>query len=172
MTPVSGSMGEAKMAGFSVTSGMVKDGGTMPMTTVHTWGGGQNTSPDLSWSGAPAGTQSFAVGMYDPDAPTTVGFVHWLLFNVPAAVTSLQAGAGAAGKSPQGSVLGYTDWGASEYGGPLPPPGDDPHRYEITVYALDVPTLELGPNATYAFFRFSIRGHVLGEAKLTGRFGR
>lgn len=160
------------MADFSVTSGQFKDGGTMPMSTVHTWGGGQNTSPDLSWSGAPPATQSFAVSMYDPDAPTTVGFVHWLLFNIPPNVISLKAGAGAAGKNPSGSVLGYTDWGASEYGGPLPPPGHDPHHYEITVYALDVPKLDLGPNATYAFFRFSILGHVLGVAKLTGRYGR
>jgi len=161
-----------QMAVFSIISTQFKEGGTMPMATVHTWGGGQNTSPDLSWSGVPSGTQSFAVSMYDPDAPTTVGFVHWLLFNLPATVTSLKGGAGAAAKNPQGSVLGYTDWGASEYGGPLPPPGDAPHHYRITVYALDLPKLDLGPSATYAYFRFSIRGHVLGEATLTGRFGR
>ncbi|HEY8655490.1 MAG TPA: YbhB/YbcL family Raf kinase inhibitor-like protein [Candidatus Limnocylindria bacterium] len=160
------------MADFSVTTGQFKDGGTMPMSTVHTWGGGQNTSPDLSWSGAPPATQSFAVSMYDPDAPTPVGFVHWLLFNIPPSISSLQAGTGAAGKNPAGSVLGHTDWGASEYGGPLPPPGDDPHHYALTVYALDLPKLDLGPNTTYAFFHFSILGHVLGEAKLTGRYGR
>lgn len=160
------------MADFTVTSGQFQDGGTMPMSTVHTWGGGQNASPDLSWSGAPKATQSFALCCYDPDAPTTVGFVHWVLFNIPASVTVLKAGAGAAGKNPPGSVLGYTDWGASEYGGPLPPPGHAPHHYEFTVYALDVPALELGPSATYALFRFTILGHVLGEAKLTGRYGR
>jgi phosphatidylethanolamine-binding protein (PEBP) family uncharacterized protein len=81
-------------------------------------------------------------------------------------------GAGAAGKNPPGSTLGLSDYGVSEYGGPIPPPGDPPHHYQITVYALDVPKLELGPTTTYAFFRFSILGHVLGEAKLTGRFGR
>lgn len=160
------------MAGFSVTSRLFDDDRTMPISTVHTWAGGENSSPDLSWSGAPAGTQSFAVTMYDPDAPTTVGFVHWVLFNLPPGITALEAGAGAAGKNPDGSVLGYTDWGNSEYGGPLPPPGDPPHHYHITVYALDLPKLDLGPNTTYAFFRFSILGHVLGEARLTGRFGR
>ncbi|MBI2755798.1 MAG: YbhB/YbcL family Raf kinase inhibitor-like protein [Chloroflexi bacterium] len=160
------------MASFSVASRLFDDDQPMPMSTVHTWAGGGNTSPDLSWSGAPAGTQSFAVSMYDPDAPTTVGFVHWVLFNLPPSVTSLEAGAGAAGKNPSDSVLGYTDWGNSEYGGPLPPPGDPPHHYQITVYALDLPKLDLGPNTTYAFFRFSILGHVLGEARLTGRFGR
>ena len=160
------------MAKLSISSTQFKEGGNMPMSTVHTWGGGQNTSPDLSWSDAPSGTQSFALSMYDPDAPTTVGFTHWLLFNVPPGITSLKAGAGASGKNPSGSVLGYTDWGASEYGGPLPPPGDPPHRYQITVYSLDLPKLDLGPNATYAYFRFSIRGHVLAEATLSGRYGR
>ena len=160
------------MADFSVTSSQFKDDGTMPMSAVHGWAGGQNVSPDLTWTGAPAGTQSFAVTMYDPDAPTTVGFVHWILFNIPSSVTHLDAGAGAAGKNPPGSVLGYTDYGESQYGGCAPPPGDQPHHYEVTVYALDGPNLELGPGSTYAFFRFNIRGHVLGEAKLTGRFGR
>lgn len=160
------------MADFSVTSSQFKDDGTMPMSAAHTWAGGQNQSPDLKWSGAPAGTASFAVCIYDPDAPTSVGFVHWVLFNIPAEVNSLEAGAGTAGKNPPGSVMGITDYGNNEYGGCLPPPGDDPHHYQITVYALDVPKLELGPATTYAFFRFSILGHVLGEAKLTGRFGR
>jgi phosphatidylethanolamine-binding protein (PEBP) family uncharacterized protein len=132
------------MTDFTVTSGLFGDGGTMPVSTVHPWAGGENKSPDLAWSGAPAGTQSFAVTIYDPDAPTTVGFVLLVLFNL----------------SP------------GKYGGLLPPPGDPPHHYQITVYALDVPKLELGPATTYAFFRFSIVGHVLGEAKLTGRFGR
>jgi Raf kinase inhibitor-like YbhB/YbcL family protein len=157
---------------FTVTSSQFRDGDTMPMSMVHPWAGGENVSPDLTWTGAPPGTASFAVSMYDPDAPTTVGFVHWVLWNVDPSVTSLPAGAGAGGKSPQGSVLGYTDFGASEYGGAAPPPGDRPHHYIITVYALDMPQLDLGPNTTYAFFRFSIRGHIRGEARTTALFGR
>jgi Raf kinase inhibitor-like YbhB/YbcL family protein len=160
------------MTDFTVTSGLFGDGGTMPVSTVHPWAGGENKSPDLAWSGAPAGTQSFAVTIYDPDAPTTVGFVHLVLFNLSPGTTRLEAGAGAAGKNPPGSTLGLSDFGVSKYGGLLPPPGDPPYHYQITVYALDVPKLELGPATTYAFFRFSIVGHVLGEAKLTGRFGR
>ncbi len=156
---------------FTVTSSQFRDGDTMPMSMVYTGAGGQNISPDLSWSGAPEGTVSFAISMYDPDAPTTVGFVHWLLFNIDPSVTSLQAGAGSPGKNPPGSVLGYTDFGNSEYGGAAPPPGDAPHHYIITVYALDE-RLDLGPNTTYAYFRFSIRGHIKGEARTTALFGR
>ncbi len=159
-------------ARFTVTSSQVTDDGTMPNSTVHQMAGGQNVSPDLSWSGEPTGTASFAVSMYDPDAPTTVGWVHWLLFNIDPGVHELAAGAGAAGKNPPGSTLGFTDFGVSEYGGAAPPPGDPPHHYIITVYALDLPHLDLGPTTTYAMFRFMIRGHVLGEAQVTGRFGQ
>jgi len=160
------------MSDFSVRSGLFEDGGTVPMSVAHTWAGGGNRSPDLEWAGAPEGTQSYAVAMYDPDAPTTVGFVHWLLFNIAPTVTSLEEGAGAAGRNPEGSVLGYTDWGVSEFGGAGPPPGDPPHHYEITVFALDLPRLDLTEAATYAYFRFSILGHELGEARIVGRFGR
>jgi Raf kinase inhibitor-like YbhB/YbcL family protein len=156
---------------FTVTSSLFRDGDTMPMSMVHQWAGGQNTSPDLSWTGAPAGAVSYALSMYDPDAPTTVGFVHWLLFNIDPSVTSLAAGAGAAGSNPQGSGMGYTDFGNSDYGGAAPPPGDAPHHYIFTIYALDQ-RLDLGPTTTYAFFRFSIRGHILGEARTVALFGR
>ena len=79
---------------------------------------------------------------YDPDAPTTVGFTHWVLFNLPPDLKGLSAGAGAAGKAPKGATFGFTDYGENVYGGMAPPPGDPPHRYQFTVYALDVPRLE------------------------------
>lgn len=157
------------MAAFQVTSNTFEDGGTLPSSVAHQWGGGENRSPHLEWSNAPAGTKSFALSMYDPDAPTTVGFVHWLLFNIPPDVTSLEEGVGSSA-SPVSSTTGYCDFGVSDFGGPAPPPGD-PHRYVITVYALDVPELELDSSTTYALFRFSILGHVLGEAQITGIFG-
>lgn len=157
--------------GFTVTSSQFNDGDTLPLSAVHGMAGGQNVSPDLSWTGAPAGTASFAVSVYDPDAPTTVGFTHWLVFNLDPSVTSLAAGAGAEGKNPEGSVMGFTDFGVSEYGGAAPPPGDPPHHYIFTVYALDVPHLDLGPTSTYAYFNFVIRGHVLGRAQVTALFG-
>ncbi|HZR12224.1 MAG TPA: YbhB/YbcL family Raf kinase inhibitor-like protein [Acidimicrobiia bacterium] len=156
---------------LKVTSTLFDDGATIPKSAAHTYAGGDNVSPDLSWTGVPDGTQSLAVTCYDPDAPTTVGFVHWILFNLPPDTTSLPAGAGAQGRSPSGSVLGFTDWGESQYGGMAPPPGDEPHHYLFTVYALDVPKLDAGATCTYAFFRFSIREHVLATGTLTGRFG-
>ena len=124
------------------------------MSAVYTGAGGQNVSPDLSWDAPPAGTKSLAITCYDPDAPTTVGFSHWVLFNLPADLGSLPAGAGAAGKTPKGAMLGFTDYGESAYGGMAPPPGDPAHRYQFTVYALDVPRLEgADERTTYAKFR-------------------
>lgn len=160
------------MAGtLKVTSTLFDEGATIPRSAAHTFAGGDNVSPDLSWSGVPAATRSVAVTCYDPDAPTTVGFVHWVLFDLPPGTTSLAAGAGATGKNPAGSVLGFTDWGESQYGGMAPPPGDDPHHYQFTVYALDVPKLGVDETTTYAKFRFLTRESTLATGTLTGRFG-
>src|ERR1700736_6760125 len=86
----------ATQATLTVTSSVFRDGQTIPQSAVFDDFGctGNNQSPDLAWSGAPAGTKSFAVTMDDPDAPTTVGFVHWVLFDIPADVTSLAPGGG------------------------------------------------------------------------------
>lgn len=165
-------MTERNSANFAVTSSQFKDGDRLPLSVAHSMAGGQNTSPALEWDGAPAGAASFALSLYDPDAPTPVGFVHWLLFNIDGSVQGLAPGAGATGKNPPGSVLGLTDFGASEYGGPAPPPGDPPHHYEFTVYALDLPRVDLGPTTTYAMLSFMIRGHVLGQGKLIGIYSR
>ena len=156
---------------ITVTSGLFHDGQQVPLSAAHSSAGGSNISPDLRWGDLTSGTQSVAVTMYDPDAPTTVGFTHWVLFDLPADSRQLDAGVGTAGKKPAGSVLGFTDWGVSEYGGPAPPPGDDPHRYQITVFALDLPTLGVGATTTYALFNFVIRGRVLARGTLTGLFG-
>ena len=159
-------------ASLKVRSQVVQEGKPIPLSAVYTGAGGQNVSPDVSWDPPPAGTKSIAITCHDPDAPTTVGFTHWVLFNLPPDLGRLPAGAGAAGKAPKGSVLGFTDYGESAYGGMAPPPGDPPHRYHFTVYALDVPKLDAGANTTYAKFRFMIRGHVLAQGTLTGLFGR
>jgi Raf kinase inhibitor-like YbhB/YbcL family protein len=155
---------------LTVTSTLFGDGETIPTSAAHSSAGGENRSPDLSWSEVPAGTQSIAVTCYDPDAPTTVGFAHWVLFNLDPQTRSLPAGAGAAGEQPAGATMGYTDYGLSEYGGMAPPPGDPPHHYRFTVYALDTRLDDLSASATYAYFRFNIRGHVLDEGSLTGLF--
>lgn len=155
---------------LEVTSRLFKDGETIPLSMAHGLAGGNNISPDLSWSGAPEQTQSFAVTCYDPDAPTGIGFVHWVLFDIPSTTTSIQAGAGSDEGRPDRSVHGYTDFGESGYGGMAPPPGDPPHHYQFTVYALDTPTLELGTSTTYAMLQFVMRGHVLAKGMLTGLF--
>jgi Raf kinase inhibitor-like YbhB/YbcL family protein len=134
---------------------------------------GANRSPELSWSGAPEGTQSFVVTAFDPDAPTGSGWWHWTLFNIPASVTQLQAGAGSAGGAlPEGAVQGRTDFGAPGYGGACPPPGSEPHHYIFTVYALKVPNLPLDEGAPGAMVGFMARGSALEEATLTALYGR
>ena len=133
---------------------------------------GGNRSPAVSWTNVPAGTQSFAVTLYDPDAPTGSGFWHWVVFDIPASAGGLPAGASASGSLPKGAIEGHTDFGAKRYGGPCPPAGDKPHRYVLTVHALKVPTLGLTPDATGALASFAARGNTLAKATATGRYGR
>src|SRR6185503_6815389 len=110
----------AKQPGaIRVQSESIKEGETIDKEFVFTGCGGRNRSPQLSWSGAPAGTKSYVVTCFDPDAPTGCGYWHWLAFDIPASVTSLEAGAGT-DKSPAGGKSGYTDYGISSYGGPCP----------------------------------------------------
>jgi Raf kinase inhibitor-like YbhB/YbcL family protein len=157
-------------ASIALTSDAFADGATMPDALIFDRG---NISPALRWTGVPAGTKSLALAVHDPDAPTTVGFTHWILFDLDPALTGLAAGAGKHGANPPGSIHGLTDFGQREYGGPAPPPGDPPHRYHVTLYALDVPKLAgAGDALTYPRFRFMIRGHILAEGTLTGRYGR
>jgi Raf kinase inhibitor-like YbhB/YbcL family protein len=135
---------------------------------------GANQSPALSWSGAPAGTKSFALTVYDPDAPTGSGWWHWVVYNIPANVTSLPRDAGDASKNllPAGSAQGNTDFGTPGYGGPCPPTGDKPHHYIFTIYALNTDKLDIPANATAAYVGFNIHAHVLGKSTLTALYGR
>jgi len=160
---------------MELTSADFHDGATLgPAQLFNGMGvGGENHSPALRWAGAPAATQSFALAMHDPDAPTTVGFTHWILFDLDPKLSGLDAGAGATGRNPLGSSHGLNDFGDHAYDGPAPPPGHGAHHYHFTLYALDVPRLEgAGGLLTYPRFRFMIGGHVLAEATLSGRFGR
>ena len=159
-------------AALNVASSVFRDGQTIPQSAVFDDFGctGQNKSPDVSWSGAPAGTKSFAVTIYDPDAPTTVGFVHWVLFDIPADVASLEEGAGAHKHPVKGATQGFTDYGFSRYGGPCPPPGDPAHHYHLVVWALDMDKLGVDDTTTYAKFRFMIRGHVLAKGEIVGLY--
>ena len=150
---------------LEIRSTLFGEGETIPLVAAHSMVGGENTSPEVSWSAGPTGTRSYAVTCWDPDAPTTVGFAHWLVFDIPPSVHEL-----AAGGTPPG-VSGFTDWGENAWGGMAPPAGDEPHRYVFTVYALDTDSLGVDSTTTYAKFRFLIRGHVLASGSLTGRFG-
>jgi Raf kinase inhibitor-like YbhB/YbcL family protein len=122
---------------------------------------GTNAQPRLTWSGAPSATRSFAVTMYDPDAPTGSGFWHWLEWDVPATTTSLGA------TVPVGAVAGTNDAGMTSYLGPCPPVGDVTHHYEITVYALDVTSLGLPAATPAAVTTFTMGGHILGFGRIT-----
>ena len=133
---------------------------------------GQNVSPALQWSGAPAGTKSFAVTVYDPDAPTGSGFWHWVVYNIPATATSLAEGAGSGSGLPSGATQGMTDFGKPGYGGPCPPAGDKPHHYVFTVYALKTAHLDIPSGSTPAFVGFNLHGNLLAKATLTARYGR
>lgn len=161
---------------FRVSSPAFTPGGTLKMEQVYNGFGctGANISPELSWTGAPAGTKSFAVTMYDPDAPTGSGWWHWIIYNIPASVTKLEAGTGdpKTNKAPAGSVQGRTDFGTPGYGGPCPPQGDKPHRYVFTVFALKVDKLDLPADATGALIGFNLNANALAKATVTAMYGR
>ena len=169
--------GAAQAQSMTVTSTDIKEGGTIANEQVFKGFGctGGNVSPELSWSGAPGGTKSLAVSIYDPDAPTGSGWWHWVVFNIPPGTTSLPKGAGDAKKKsmPKGAIQSRTDFGADGYGGPCPPAGDKPHRYQITVFAVDVDKLPFAKNhnASGASVGFDLHFHTLAKTTLTGVFG-
>ncbi len=151
-----------------MTSTDLVDGGVLPLDQVFTDAGGANISPHLSWSGHPAGTESFVVTAYDPDAPTGSGFWHWALVDLPGSVTELPrgAGSGAFPGRPAGAYHVRSDWGTKDYGGAAPPQGDVPHRYIFTVHAVDVPKLEINDEVSPAVVGFDLVFHALARAVL------
>ncbi|KAA8387975.1 kinase inhibitor [Acetobacter sp. DmW_136] len=158
---------------FVLTSPAFVNGDTLPQAQVYNGMGqhGQNLSPALEWKDAPAGTKSFVVTVYDPDAPTGSGWWHWVVVNIPATITELPTGAGSAGdKLPKGALQVRTDFGVPGYGGAAPPPGRV-HRYVFTVYALDVPTLDVQADSSPALVGFMVNHHKLASASLTALYG-
>ena len=138
---------------------------------------GGNISPQLRWENAPKGTQSFAVTVYDPDAPTGSGWWHWVIFNIPAHVKKLKAGAGnPGGPAPHGSIQSQTDFGTQGFGGACPPIGDKPHRYIFTVYALAVEDLEreAGLNSTSpaGMVGFFLNQYAIAKTSLIAYYAR
>lgn len=137
--------------------------------------GGQDVSPQLKWTGYPAGTKSFAVTCYDPDAPTMSGFWHWAVFNLPKEVNVLPANAGQAASGhglPEGAVTLRNDGGLARFVGAAPPPGHRQHRYYFTVHAVDVPKLEIPAEASPAYLGFNLNQHSLGRATIMATYQR
>ncbi|MGY1622992.1 YbhB/YbcL family Raf kinase inhibitor-like protein [Geodermatophilus sp. SYSU D00965] len=163
-----------QVPGFQVTSTDCRDG--EPLATPHVSGvmgaGGEDRSPQLSWSGFPEGTRSFAVTVYDPDAPTQSGFWHWAVANIPVTVTELPSGAGdqAGSGLPEGAVQLRNDAGFPGYVGAAPPAGHGPHRYFVTVHAVDTEALDVTPDTTPAVLGFNLFGHTLGRATLVATY--
>jgi Raf kinase inhibitor-like YbhB/YbcL family protein len=170
------SAGTVFAAGFKLTSPDLQQGKKLDMEQVYNSFGctGKNISPALKWDGAPKNTKSFAVTVYDPDAPTGSGWWHWVIFNIPADVTELPKNAGdpASGTAPTGSIQSRTDYGTPGYGGACPPQRDKPHRYMFTVYALDVDKLPLDANVSAAMVGFNLNQHTLAKAIITVKFSR
>src|SRR6516225_8310767 len=135
---------------------------------------GGNQSPHLAWSGAPAGTKSFAVTCFDPDAPTGSGFWHWLVVNIPPNITELALDAGnpRSPKLPQGALQTRTDFGAPGYGGPCPPQGDHPHRYLFTVFAVGADKIDVKSDTSAAVVGFNLHFNTLAKAEIMGLFKR
>ncbi|MBI4083099.1 MAG: YbhB/YbcL family Raf kinase inhibitor-like protein [Candidatus Lambdaproteobacteria bacterium] len=131
---------------------------------------GGNKSLAVSWSAGPPGTESYALTLHDPDAPTGVGFFHWVVFDIPKGTTALPLGA-SAGAMPMGAIQGLTDFGGNAYGGPCPPPGPA-HRYIATVYAVKAPSLGLATNTTGALLRFVLGQQAIALGRATTTYGR
>lgn len=166
----------AHAAGFTLSSPDIKPNGTIDKKFEYNGFGcsGANKSPALKWSGAPKGTRSFAVSVYDPDAPTGSGWWHWYVVNIPANVMELPADAGAAGGAnlPKGAMQVKTDYGTAAWGGVCPPPGDKPHRYVFAVYALKTDKIDVPADASPALAGFTVNAEAIGKASFTARYGR
>ncbi|MEH0109662.1 YbhB/YbcL family Raf kinase inhibitor-like protein [Tersicoccus sp. MR15.9] len=158
---------------FTVTSESVTDGAPLDapqLSGAMGIAGGQDVSPQLTWSDFPSETESFAVTVYDPDAPTASGFWHLAVFNLPVSTTSLPAGPGE-GKLPElpeGAVALRNDAGYPGFVGAAPPAGHGPHRYMIVVHALDTDHLDIPADASPAYLGFNLFSHSIGRARITG----
>lgn len=153
---------------FTVTSTDLDDG--QPLKDDHVAHAG-DTSPQLSWSGAPEGTKSYTVTCFDPDAPTPSGFWHWVLVDLPADVTSLETGAGAEGASlPGRAFMCRNDSGTNAFAGAAPPEGDQVHRYYFVVHAVNEESLGVDADASPAVVSFNLAFKTAGRAIITGTY--
>ena len=153
---LAGNAGSGQATGFTLSSPDIPAGGTIAQRFEFDGFGcsGENKSPALKWSGAPAGTRAFAVTVYDPDAPTGSGWWHWMVINLPRAASQARI-----------------DYGVAGWGGVCPPPGDAPHRYIFTIFALKE-KIEVPADATAALTGFMIHANSLSQASFTATYGR
>ncbi len=164
---------QAQAADFSLSSPDLRDGGVLPAAQIaNSFGCScENLSPALAWSNVPEGTKSFAVSLYDPDAPTGSGFWHWVMFNIPANVTALPAGISPEAGAPEGAVQSRADASYPGFLGACPPEGQT-HTYVFTVTALDTDKLDLDSSASGALIGFMTNAHALAKASISVGYGR
>jgi hypothetical protein len=155
---------------MEILSSAFKDGERIPIQYVMPGAGGNNISIPLAWKNIPAGTKSFCLSIVDPH-PVAQNWVHWLVINIPAQVTSIEEGASKK-KMPRGSIELKNSWGEIGYGGPQPPKGTGDHPYVVTLYALNMEKVDLGVNTTLSAFKKAIEGKGIGSASITGKYGR
>ncbi len=160
--------------GFTLESSVIK--GQLSNTQVFNGFGctGKNISPKLNWRNVPKGTKSIALTVYDPDAPTGSGWWHWVIFDIPKNIRSIDTNAGNLGKSlaPRGSIQSVTSFGKAGFGGACPPQGDSPHRYIFTAYALKVKKLGLDKNATPSLVGFYLNSNMLAKSSIVAYYKR
>ncbi|MCT1556994.1 YbhB/YbcL family Raf kinase inhibitor-like protein [Helcobacillus massiliensis] len=152
---------------MQLTSQALTDGEAIPLEFAEPSSGGENTIPDLAWSGAPDGTKSYALTVYDPDAPTGSGFWHWVAFDIPTSVTSIEKGGALEAPAREWE----NDYGYKGYGGAAPPAGRT-HRYIHTVHALNVEKLEVPEGATQTQARFMLMAAQIDSASITPVFSQ
>ncbi len=157
-----------EVSSFTVTSDDIADGQPIKNEQVNEFG---DSSPQLSWSGAPEGTKSYVITCFDPDAPIVSGFWHWVLVDVPADVTSLDAGSGAEGATLPGKAFHVrNDGGGLAYMGAAPPAGDQVHRYYFVVHAVDREELGVDSSVSPGVVGFNLAFKTLGRAVIHGTY--
>lgn len=162
-------------AALTLTSSDIAEGKTIDDKYVYNGMGctGKNASPELKWDGAPADTKSFAVTVYDPDAPTGSGWWHWIIYDLGGFSTGVPTGMGSGAVGiPEHAKQAMNDFGTANYGGPCPPVGNKAHRYVFTVYALKVEKLDVPANASAAMIGFALNANALAKAEITATYGR
>ena len=167
------SLGQKNVFGGSameISSAAFKDGEKIPIQYVMPGAGGKNISVPLAWKNVPLATKSFCLSIVDPH-PVAQNWVHWLVINIPAQVSSIEEGASEK-KMPKGCVELKNSFGEIGYGGPQPPKGTGDHPYVVTLYALSVEKVDLGTSASLSAFKKAIEGKVIGSAAITGKYGR